>query len=302
MSGWEGLLQQYLPQIQAGAKNVGNGLLDFAKTPEAWGLAQGLLSEATPSMTTPRSFAGGLARGIEGMSEATKKKAERDLIKAQILKMDQDAAQKKAQQEFLKDYLGGGTPSAKPPGSPEETADEANRRKRAGILAGAGFTEEAFKVLTEKPDKLSGEKATTATLSKAQNVIQGANYMIPQLEELKKQKAPIQVPWYLGGHTATQLLSGNAQAAYEGVTSGLVEAYINAMGLSATDKNAKLAEKEIQRQPNESEKSYHKRIDHLIKRLEAKRAQATKLTSIGTTDARPAYDYSDAELEDIANE
>lgn len=69
MSGWEGILNEYGPMFKDAASKLGDGLIDFSKSPEAMDLAAGLLSQATPSMTEPRSFAGGLSAGIQNMSK-----------------------------------------------------------------------------------------------------------------------------------------------------------------------------------------------------------------------------------------
>lgn len=225
---------------------------------------------------------------------------------AQIGKLLQEAEQRKAQQAFLSSVLSGDDGNGGGSTSPlEGLSDE--QRKRAATLAGAGFTEEAFKVLTEKNPENS---PTKTTLTNNQQVAQAVDNVIPQIDDLLKIDVPFQTPNIWGAGRLTSLWSPAKQADYEAKVAGITDQLVNALNLPKTNESIHLVEKMVRKQPNEGDASWHKRLKHLKGDLKKRQINAYKIAPPVGADKKskkqslankPASDYSVEELEAIAN-
>jgi len=276
------------------------GLLDFLSSPQGLALAAGLLEEGSPSFTHVPSFGTGLARGFGNMQKInqfeTEQELERDRLEQQRLleqarleilrghldvdrsKLDLDRmtkeqilAQKERQAALLNSLLGGGE-------SVGATSANDNRSQRAAILAAAGYTEEAFKVLTEKPTIDPTNVPTKAVITQNQQVSQAVDNVIPQIQDLIKEDVPIQSPDIFGLRKATSLLSPEKQARYEAKVASVTDTLVAALKLPGTNESIALVGKMVRKQFGESDDAYHKRLEDLIKDLEERKRNALNVT------------------------
>ncbi len=84
---------------------MSQGLLSFLQSPQAAGLAEGLLSQAAPSMTEPRSMAAGMSKGMGLGQKYADQQAQRDIQRGQLdvsrgnLSLQQQKYQKELEQQ-----------------------------------------------------------------------------------------------------------------------------------------------------------------------------------------------------------
>lgn len=276
------------------------GLLDFLSSPQGMALAAGLLEEGSPSFTHVPSFGTGLARGFGNMQKINQfeleQQLERDRLEQQKLleqarleilrghldvdrsKLDLDRmtkeqilAQKERQAALLNSLLGG-------EGAATSGAAD-NRSQRAAILAAAGYTEEAFKVLTEKPTVDPSTVPTKAILTQNQQVTQAVDNVIPQIKDLMKEDVPVQSPDVFGLRKATSFLAPERQARYEAKVASITDTLVAALALPRTNESIALVGKMVRKQFGESDEAYHKRLEDLTKDLEDRKRNALNVTS-----------------------
>jgi len=211
-------------------------LLKFIQSPEAMGLAQGLLEGSQPSMGQPNTFSSGLASGLGNMQKIDKESRDRllEAARVEILKGQLDVSRgtlglerekaalaaklKEQRQKQLLDLLSGNTDSV---GGYAPTAEQ---KERAAILAAGGYDEEAYKVLTEAdPSKA----ATTATITASQEQLRSLDSAIPALEKLKDIKQP-DIPGVIGGQLYTSLTSPSETRIAEKKIKDVAKDYLSA--------------------------------------------------------------------------
>lgn len=288
------------------------GLLGFLNSPQAQGLAQGLLSQATPSLTEPRSLSGGLLNGLklgtqyadidrqrkvqEGQLDLDKmyKGGMLDINRGQLdldrlyktgeldihrgkLELDratneQKTLQKQAQQQLLMDIISGKVSATGPSESGDSKISE-EKRQRAATLAAGGFVEEAFKVLTEKPEKNDANAPTKAVITQNQQVSQAVDTLIPQIDELIKLDVPFQ-----GGGVGT-LFSPDKQRAYEATTAAITDQILAAFNLPKSNESIHLVKNMVEKGFNESDEAYHSRLKNLKNELVKRKQSALKVSS-----------------------
>lgn len=277
------------------------GLLNFLSSPQGLALAAGLLEESAPSFDRVPSFGTGLARGFGNMQKInqfeTEQQLEKDKLEQQKLleqarleilkghldvdrgKLDlekfnkaQSLEQRLRQQELLNSLLSAqGAPSAA--GGAND-----NRSQRAAILAAAGYTEEAFKVLTEKPTVNPADVPTRAVLTQNQQVSQAVDNVVPQIKALMKEDVPVQSPDIFGLRKTTSLLSPEKQARYEAKVASITDTLVAALALPRTNESINLVGKMVRKQFGESDEAYHKRLEDLTRDLEERKKSALNVT------------------------
>lgn len=277
------------------AKPQQAGLLGFLQSPQAMALAQGFLEGGQPSFDKQNTFGSGFATGLGNIRAANKLQNEeqlaRDALKQQELlekariaisqghldvdraKLDLDRAHKQQQQELLKSLL---TNENLPEGV--DAAGD-NRQQRAAILAAAGYTEKAFKVLTEKPKEDLTEKPTRTVITQNQQISQAVDNVVPQIKELMQEDIPIQSPNIWGLKKTTSLLSPEKQARYESKVAGITDTLVAALALPKTNESIHLVGQMIRKQFGESDEAYFKRLDEVVHDLERRKENALKVTS-----------------------
>lgn len=161
-------------QNQYGGQGFTAGLLKYLQGPEIQGLSQGLLSQASPSMTEPRSIAGGLAHGLEIAAKRKDQERQREFEKAKL--------------DILKGHLDVDT--AKFDFEQKKQLDEMKRR--AEFESSLQPQEETITAPTEQPSMPNRE-----ALEAAGNAIQAAPGLLnqaPATPEISSAAPPQIVP------------------------------------------------------------------------------------------------------------
>lgn len=276
MSGWEGLLSS----LSGASENFGNskfgkGLLNLLQDPTTGDFANGLLAQGG-------DFAGTVGRSLI------------DAEKMKLLRMESEAKKeaeerKRKQSEALMAFLGGGSI----PGMSEVggTKEDQERKQRAAMALALGDYDAAVKILTEKPSERGPNKPTTSTLTQNQSVIQGADNIVPIIDNLLKGNIPNQI--------TGQYTSPNVNADYEADVITIAEGLMAVRNLPQTEATLNKMMKVAGRQPLESEAAYKKRLIKLKEEILNRKKKALKITSVG---GGSEASLSDEDLEAIANE
>lgn len=291
---------QYKPLVDPNTLSTQQKFMQFLQSPEAMALGASLLEQGQPSYTHTPSFSAGLGQGMEkigGIQKYRNEQAfEREKLKQQELlekarleimkghldvdrgKLDLERsnkarlqAQKEQQQGLLEKLLTGDT------GIPGTQSD--NRQQRAAILASAGYTEEAFKVLTEKPTEDAANKPTKAVLTQNQQISQAVDNVLPQIDSLLEEDVPVQSPNVFGLRKATSFISPEKQARYESKVASITDTLVAALALPKTNESLHLVGQMVRKQFGESDDAYHRRLEELKNDLESRKENALKVTS-----------------------
>ena len=284
------------------------GFNKFAQSPEARGLAQGLLAGSQPNMNQPVTFGSALAQGLQQahsyadldrqrklqeqqlqqqvnkdefkkIRDQEKLAIDKDTLasrqalhRAQIERLRQEEARKQQQQDFLvKSIQSGGQVSI----DSQESPQEIERKKRAGILLAGGDVDGALKVLSEKPEKQPENEATKAFLTQNQGVLQAIDTVLPKIDSLIKEDVPFQAP------IGSKLFSPAKQARYEATVSGITDTLVGALNLPKTNESLHLVGQMVRKQTNEGDKAYRKRLKELQEDLQKRKQSSLAITSVG---------------------
>lgn len=146
----------------------------------------------------------------------------------------------------------------------------------------------------------SGETLTAPIKTKYQNVIGGVTSARPILEKLIAETKKGNIPGQLVG----SLFKRDAQANYKGEVSTLLDGVRNAYTIPNTDSGTAKAEDKVLRKSGESDANYAKRLQSILKQMDAREKDArVKLSAGNITASAPDDEFahmSDDELRKIA--
>lgn len=283
------------------------GLLGFLQSPEAMGLAQGLLAAGQPSMQGPQTLGGGLANGLSLMQDIRERERNYKL-KQDELKMRQEMAQLQKRQleqalaaaqgdrELTRKIYEGllASTSALSGDSQEGVLESGNQaagmgmlfpeldpkqREKALLKLATGDRKGAIESIYEETPNAKTQRElakarateemkldfpTTGTVTKNQSTITAIDNVIPELEDLKKLDRGL------------INLNPQANALYQGEIAGIIDALVNALGLTSTKENVELARQMVEKQPAETSQAYKKRLDGVIGKLKKRKATSQK--------------------------
>lgn len=293
---------------------------EFANSPEGAAFASQLAVSSAPSMTGPVTFGGALGQAFQSAEQARDLERQRereqqmaDLQKArfgleqqrfglQQRRMQQEMAQKEAQQEQLNRIMGGLL------GFPQQGAFELQggeslpEETGGGLLNGLNLTEQDrvnigllsqidpkaainYAVKANQPD----QELERATRAQNQKSIQAIDSVIPVLNEIKEMDVPNQT-------SVGKLWSPAKQKSYESKIIEAAESISSGFGWPSTEGSLKKAMNMLERGWGESEKVYKQRIDNIINDLEYKKKLAER-TSLKDIPKTSESNYSKSDLE-----